>query len=152
MSKKSQKNLSDESIVEHWKQNPYFQYFCGLNVYQASGYIQADETTLQVLNEKNKSTKSKSYIWLKASTDIHPIVLMHYAFEHMLHNKIDPVAFSSIMDKMSKYMQNDNDVDEDSMEYISTHPKTILRTQRAKLYSECFKKGDLECEAVKTAF
>ena len=33
---KQLKNLSDESIVEHWKQNPYFQYFCGLNDYQAS--------------------------------------------------------------------------------------------------------------------
>jgi len=44
-----------------------------------SGYIQADETTLQVLNEKDKSAKSKSYIWLKASTDKHPIVLMYYS-------------------------------------------------------------------------
>lgn len=44
-----------------------------------SGYIQADETTLQVLNEKEKSAKSKSYIWLKASQDKHPIVLMHYS-------------------------------------------------------------------------
>ena len=50
------------------------------------GYIQADETTLQVLNEKNKKAKSKSYIWLKASKVIdsdgkhkHPIVLMHYS-------------------------------------------------------------------------
>ncbi len=33
---KQLKNLSDESIIEHWKQNPYFQYFCGLNDYQAS--------------------------------------------------------------------------------------------------------------------
>jgi len=33
---KQLKNLSDESIVEHWKQNPYFQYFCGLTDYQAS--------------------------------------------------------------------------------------------------------------------
>jgi len=34
-----------------------------------SGYIHADETTLQVLNEKNKKAKQKSYIWLKASRD-----------------------------------------------------------------------------------
>jgi len=33
---KQLKNLSDESIVENWKQNPYFQYFCGLSDYQAS--------------------------------------------------------------------------------------------------------------------
>lgn len=44
-----------------------------------SGYIQADETTLQVLNEKDKSAKSKSYIWLKASQDKHPIVIMYYS-------------------------------------------------------------------------
>ena len=49
------------------------------DIQMQSGYIQADETTLQVLNEKNKSAKSKSYIWLKVSTDKHPIVLMHYS-------------------------------------------------------------------------
>lgn len=48
-------------------------------IQMASGYIQADETTLQVLNEKNKKAKSKSYIWLKTSKDIHPIVLMNYS-------------------------------------------------------------------------
>ena len=31
---KQLKNLSDESVVEHWKQNPYYQYFCGYNEYQ----------------------------------------------------------------------------------------------------------------------
>lgn len=31
---KQLKNLSDESIVEQWKQNPYYQYFCGYNEYQ----------------------------------------------------------------------------------------------------------------------
>ena len=44
-----------------------------------SGYIQADETTLQVLNEKGKTAKSKSYIWLKVSNDTYPIVIMHYS-------------------------------------------------------------------------
>jgi len=42
-------------------------------------YIQADETTLQVLKEKNKKAKSKSYIWLRVSQDKEPIVLMHYS-------------------------------------------------------------------------
>jgi transposase len=51
-----------------------------LNIIQMnSGYIQADETTLQVLNEKGKTAKQKSYIWLKASTEKHPIILMHYS-------------------------------------------------------------------------
>jgi len=31
---KQLKNLSDEEIVLQWKQNPYFQYFCGLNEFQ----------------------------------------------------------------------------------------------------------------------
>ena len=51
-----------------------------LNTIQmSSGYIHADETTLQVLNEKNKKAKQKSYIWLKASTEEHPIILMYYS-------------------------------------------------------------------------
>jgi len=33
---------------------------------------------LQVLNEKNKKAKQKSYIWLKVSRYKYPIVLMHY--------------------------------------------------------------------------
>ncbi len=42
-------------------------------------YIQADETTLQVLKEANKKAQSKSYIWLRLSQDKHPIVLMNYS-------------------------------------------------------------------------
>lgn len=48
-------------------------------IQMSCGYIQADETTLQVLSEKNKKAKSKSYIWLKTSKDVHPIVLMNYS-------------------------------------------------------------------------
>ena len=44
-----------------------------------SSYIQADETTLQVLKESKKKAQSKSYIWLKVSNDKYPIVLMHYS-------------------------------------------------------------------------
>jgi transposase len=44
-----------------------------------SDYIQADETTLQVLKEPSKKAQSKSYIWLKASKEEYPIVLMHYS-------------------------------------------------------------------------
>ncbi len=44
-----------------------------------SGYIQADETTLQVLNEPGKKAQSKSYVWLKVSHAPYPIVMMHYA-------------------------------------------------------------------------
>ena len=66
-----------------------------------SGYIQADETTLQVLNEKNKKAKQKSYIWLKASTDKYPIVLMHYS-----SNRNEKTA-AYLFNGFSGYMQTD---------------------------------------------
>jgi IS5 family transposase len=31
---KQLKNLSDEVVVEQWRQNPYYQYFCGFNIFQ----------------------------------------------------------------------------------------------------------------------
>ena len=42
-------------------------------------YIQADETTLQVLNEKNRKASQKSYIWLGVGMDKYPVVFMKYA-------------------------------------------------------------------------
>ncbi len=42
-------------------------------------YIQADETTLQVLKEKGKKAQQKSYIWLRISQNAKPIVLMDYS-------------------------------------------------------------------------
>ena len=66
-----------------------------------SGYIHADETTLQVLNEKNKTAKQKSYIWLKASKDKYPIVLMHYS-----SNRNEKTA-EFLFDGFSGYMQTD---------------------------------------------
>ncbi len=33
---KQLRNLSDENVVEYWKQNPYFQYFCGFKEYTPS--------------------------------------------------------------------------------------------------------------------
>ncbi len=66
-----------------------------------SGYIHADETTLQVLNEKNKTAKQKSYIWLKASTDKYPIVLMHYS-----SNRNEKTA-EFLFNGFSGYMQTD---------------------------------------------
>jgi len=66
-----------------------------------SGYIQADETTLQVLNEKGKTAKLKSYIWLKASTDKYPITLMHYS-----SNRNEKTA-EYLFNGFSGYMQTD---------------------------------------------
>jgi transposase len=66
-----------------------------------SGYIQADETTLQVLNEKGKTAKQKSYIWLKTSKDKYPIVLMKYS-----SNRNEKTA-ESLFDGFTGYMQTD---------------------------------------------
>ena len=44
-----------------------------------SDYIQADETTLQVLKEENKDAKQKSYIWVRGTATNHKIVLMDYS-------------------------------------------------------------------------
>jgi transposase len=66
-----------------------------------SGYIQADETTLQVLNEKGKTAKQKSYIWLKSSTNKYPIVLMNYS-----SNRNEKTA-ESLFDSFTGYIQTD---------------------------------------------
>lgn len=42
-------------------------------------YIQADETTLQVLKEANRKASQKSYIWLGVGMDKYPVVFMKYA-------------------------------------------------------------------------
>ena len=44
-----------------------------------SDYIQADETTLQVLNEEGRESKQKSYIWVLSTTVNNKIVLMNYS-------------------------------------------------------------------------
>ena len=44
-----------------------------------SDYIQADETTLQVLNEEGREAKQKSYIWVRGTTVNQKIVLMDYS-------------------------------------------------------------------------
>lgn len=64
---KQLKNLSDESIVEHWKQNPYFQYFCGLNDYQAS--IPCHPTEL--VKFRNRIGKEGMEFIFKMSVSLH---------------------------------------------------------------------------------
>lgn len=70
-----------------------------------------------------------------------------YAFNKMLSAKMDPIAFTNIMNRMSKYMNKSlsKDDEKDFSEYISTHPKTDKRVKIAKRYSECFKKGLSSC-------
>ena len=64
---KQLKNLSDESIVEHWKQNPYFQYFCGLNDYQAS--VPCHPTEL--VKFRNRIGKKGIEFIFKISVELH---------------------------------------------------------------------------------
>lgn len=100
-----------------------------------------------------------------------------YAFEHMLIAKIDPQAFSDIMNRMTRYMTelsenkddeaNKDDSDKKSnnktadktvdkkrnnknsiFDYLSSHPKTSRRVEIARQYSDCFKKGLSTCNVV----
>jgi transposase len=66
-----------------------------------SKYIQVDETTLQVLNEKNKSAKSKSFIWVRCSTDNQKIVLMDYSSSRAMNNA------NRLFEGFSGYLQTD---------------------------------------------
>lgn len=40
---KHERNLSDERVVEMWKENPYWQYFCGETNFQTTGPFDASE-------------------------------------------------------------------------------------------------------------
>ncbi len=64
-------------------------------------YIQADETTLQVLNEKNRKATQKSYIWLGAGMDRYPVIYMKYA-----DNRSGAVP-NEIFKGFSGYLQTD---------------------------------------------
>ena len=64
---KQLKNLSDESIVEYWKQNPYFQYFCGFSDYQAS--VPCHPTEL--VKFRNRIGKKGMEFIFKMSVELH---------------------------------------------------------------------------------
>ncbi len=66
-----------------------------------STYIQADETTLQVLREPGRKASQKSYIWLRVSQEGYPIVLMHYS-----SNRTGATA-SSLFKGFKGYLQTD---------------------------------------------
>ena len=78
----------------------------------------------------------------------------------MLEAQIDPNAFATIMDRMTRYMEDFNDDEQtntDSDEnktnitdYLSSHPNTASRIEHAKHYSQCFQKGLLECPKLKS--
>lgn len=64
-------------------------------------YIQADETTLQVLKAHKAKATKKSYIWLGVGMDRYRVVYMHYA-----NNRSAAVA-SALFKDFSGYLQTD---------------------------------------------
>jgi predicted Zn-dependent protease len=84
-----------------------------------------------------------------------------YAFEKMLVTGIDPQAFSAIMQRMTDYIEEVEPKTEESptkenaaenkdetnvLDYLSSHPNTKQRIERAKKFSECFHQGLVDCE------
>ena len=64
-------------------------------------YIQADETTLQVLKAHKGKADKKSYIWMGVGMDRYKVVYMHYA-----NNRSATVA-STLFKDFSGYLQTD---------------------------------------------
>lgn len=58
-----------------------------------------------------------------------------YSFNKMIEAKIDPIHFSNIMKKIS----STKELSKESNDFLSTHPNTLSRVQKAELYSQCFK-------------
>ncbi len=70
-------------------------------ILRESDYVHMDETTLQVLNELNRTAQQKSYIWLRVTGSGIPIVLMHYSA-----SRAATVA-TPLLDGFSGYLQTD---------------------------------------------
>jgi len=64
-------------------------------------YIQADETTLQVLKAHKAKATKKSYLWLGVGIDRYKIVYMHYATNR------SAAAASALFKDFSGYLQTD---------------------------------------------
>ncbi len=64
---KQLKNLSDERIVEEWKQNPYLQYFCGFTEYTPSLPCHA----IELVKFRNRIGKDGFEFIFKCSVELH---------------------------------------------------------------------------------
>ena len=64
---KQLKNLSDERIVEEWKQNPYLQYFCGFTEYTPALPCHATE----LVKFRNRIGKTGMEAIFKMSVELH---------------------------------------------------------------------------------
>lgn len=98
----------------------------------------------------------------------HETAADRYAFDRMLQARIDPVAFGTIMTRMSTSMTvkrqdesdteaahvDDPDRQEDGqreeprglLDYFSSHPNSNNRIEQANRYSECFNRGETHCD------
>jgi len=64
-------------------------------------YLHIDETTIQVLDEKDRQAWQKSYLWLRATgTDI-PVVLLNYSASRAM------VVANELLDDFSGYLHTD---------------------------------------------
>ena len=64
---KQLKNLSDEEIVLQWKQNPYFQYFCGFNEFQ----IKEPCHSTELVKFRQRIAKKGMELIFKVSVQLH---------------------------------------------------------------------------------
>lgn len=64
---KQLENLSDENVVLQWKRNPYYQYFCGYNDYQAGIPCHATE----LVKFRNRIGKEGFEFIFKCSIELH---------------------------------------------------------------------------------
>ena len=77
-----------------------------------------------------------------------------FAFNNMIKAGIDPIAFATIMDKITqsdKSSQPSDSADGHAeitwIDYLSSHPNTQERIALAKRYARCFKDGLTTCPA-----
>lgn len=68
-----------------------------------------------------------------------------YSFKKMIQGKIDPIHFATIMSKITK---NEHKQKEVQYDFLSSHPNTKSRVQKAKDYSKCFNKN-IPCKDIK---
>lgn len=64
-------------------------------------YIQMDETTVQVLKEKDKKAQTKSYMWVQARLGVSPIILFHYGRNRSADHPRE------LLEDFQKYLQID---------------------------------------------
>lgn len=84
-----------------------------------------------------------------------------YGLDLMLKANIDPIAFANILSRMMESSEpldesevvdeanetdsNNDDKNKSWLDYLSSHPATTERIERATRYSQCFRQQQLDC-------